>query len=135
VLAELRQFGTSPEQLRQRSAVLATQPALSRSAEELPQRLLELAELHERYLSACDELGLQFASSAANIERLLSSRLWPFLEQTEVYIDGFAGFTPPEEAALLAIITRTAAVTVSVLLDPQRIEGPLPADSADWFGP
>ncbi|MCB1220837.1 MAG: PD-(D/E)XK nuclease family protein [Planctomycetales bacterium] len=135
VLAELRQFGTSPEQLRQRSAQLATQPALSRSAEELPQRLLELAELHERYLTACDELGLQFASSAANIERLLSSRLWPFLEQTEVYIDGFAGFTPPEEAALLAILSRTASVTVSVLLDPQRIEGPLPVDSADWFGP
>ncbi|MEZ5337414.1 MAG: PD-(D/E)XK nuclease family protein [bacterium] len=135
VLAELRQFGTSPAELRERSRELAGQPAPSRSAEELPQRLLELAELQERYLLACNELGLQFASGAAEIPRLLSSRLWPLLEYTEVHIDGFAGFTPPEEDALLALLTRTAGVSISVLLDPQRLEGPLPTDSADWFAP
>ncbi len=135
VLAELRQFGTTPPQLRQRAAELAGQPAASRSAEELPGRLEELAELLERYVAACGELGLQFAATVANVPRLLSSRLWPLLEHTEVFIDGFAGFTPPEEEAILALLSRTRSVTAGILLDPQRVKGPLGQDSADWFAP
>ena len=135
VLAELRQFGTDAQQLRERAAFLATQPAASRSEEELPARLEELADLLERYLGACDELGLSFSASVANVTRLLSSRLWPLLEHTEVFIDGFAGFTPPEEEAILAILSRTRRVSAAVLLDPQRIRAALPQDSADWFAP
>jgi ATP-dependent helicase/nuclease subunit B len=135
VLAELRQFGTMPADLRARAVELAALPTQSRSAEELPKRLEELAELLERYLSACEERGLSFPASALQIPRLLSSRLWPYLEQTEVFIDGFAGFTPPEEQAILAILSRTRSLTGAILLDPERIEQPLPQDSADWFAP
>ncbi len=114
MLAELAQYGVTGAQLLQRAA--AAGPALA-------QKLSALAQLQERYHAACRERGLSFAPATACIPELLTDTHWPYLAQTLVWVDGFAGFTPVEERALLALLGRCARVTATLLLAPAAVEG------------
>jgi ATP-dependent helicase/nuclease subunit B len=133
-LAEALQYGVAPVQLRERAAELRL-AGDSGQAARLAEKLAQLAELLERYGEACTARGLSFAPPLARIPELLTAEHWPLLEQTRVWVDGFAGFTPPEEHALAALLARCAELTAAVLLDPAQRDAPAVHAPYDWYAP
>ena len=140
-LAELALYGTSAGDLRRRARELMESPVGDgdpRSAELAPEaarKLTELAQLLDAYSSECAARGLDHSPVVAGIARLLSEDNWPLLAATRVWVDGFAGFTPAEESALTALLTRCAQLTATLLIDPTRRAGPVVEDVLDWYQP
>jgi len=134
LVAELMLYGTQPQDLRQRAEEMQDTETESPAA-ALVDKLNELAEVLEGYLAQCQARGLDHRPAAAHVPELLTSGNWPWLERTLVWVDGFAGFTPAEELALSALISRSAGVTATLLLDKPRLAGPLADDPADWYQP
>jgi len=137
-VAELMLYGTAPEDLEHRAAELetgATAEAGLADATTLGDKLRELARITRGISAECSARGLDFTPAAARLPKLLSESNWPHLGVTRVWVDGFAGFTPAEESALLALLRNTAAVTATVLIDPLRTTGPLETDTVDWYAP
>lgn len=141
LLAELALWQTEPRQLEQRakelriSAGVESSRVRAQSLERLAGKLELLAQLQQRYISVCDARGLDFRPAAGLIPELLMETNWPGLAQTQVWVDGFAGFTPAEESALEALLKNCKQLSATLLLDPLRKLGPLPSDSRDWYAP
>ncbi|MBN2083001.1 PD-(D/E)XK nuclease family protein [bacterium] len=134
LVAELLLYGTQPQDLRQRAAELRDTEAESQAG-TLAGKLDELADVLAGYIAQCQARELDHRPAAAHVPELLVSGNWPWLERTRVWVDGFAGFTPAEELALSALLSRSAGVTATLLLDKQRLTGPRNDDPADWYQP
>jgi len=140
LVAELALYGTAPQELTAQAVQLAKQAGQEGAGRRweltrLAVKLEELAGFYLRYQQACSELGLNFRPLPALVPELLREEHWPHLAHTEVWVDGFAGFTPAEERALGALLKSTAGITATVLIDPARRDGPLATDEADWYAP
>jgi len=141
VLAELAQYGAHPAELAARARMLekaagaleGDDPAAAREQHRAAAKTAELAQLLELYRQAHTARGLSFAPLPACISELLQEANWPQLGATEVWIDGFASLTPAEESALRALLSSCRTVTATLLLDPARLDGPLPDDRYDWY--
>ena len=134
-VAELALYEVTPEQLEERSAALAAAGTDTARTAALRAKLNEAARVLRELTAQCRARGLDMTPAPARVPELLTADNWPGLNLTRVWVDGFAGFTPAEETALTALLKRCAAVTATVLLDPARLDGPLPADTTDWFAP
>lgn len=132
VIAELALYGTTPADLRARAAMLERPDG---GAAALAAKLVELAGMLEAYQTRCAELGCDYRPAAALIPRLLNDDNWPLLSGTQVWVDGFAGFTPAEEQALTALLRNCAQLTATLLIDPARLARPANDDWADWYEP
>lgn len=124
VFAEFWAYGVQPDDLRGR---LAAVPAAAR------QRLADLALLWEAYLEAMRQgpadpaSELAAAAAAAGESELAAAEIW---------VDGFAGFTPAEENLLSALVTAGAQVHVALCLDGHEpLPGGGPDDPAHPFAP
>jgi len=133
IIAELALYGTVAGDLRERADALVRRPEGTAAA--LANKLGELADLLEAYQARCTELGFDYRPAAALIPRLLTGDSWPLLRGTQVWIDGFAGFTPAEEQALAALLANCAQLTATLLLDPARLAAPADEDWANWYEP
>jgi ATP-dependent helicase/nuclease subunit B len=131
-LAELAQYGVGGDELLkcagriERAAAAGLDQSTSATA-AFAAKLRDLAGVQDAYQAACAKRGLTFSPPAALIPELLTEEHWPLLGATQVWVDGFAGFTPVEERALIAILSRCAEVTATLLLDPALLQ----VDEAD----
>lgn len=126
-LAELRAYGIDLavlERTRRRLQTAGGPPGLLAKLHDLEL----VARVYERYLEGCfvdpdDVLTLCARAVPA----------CPLLEDAEVWVDGFAGFTPQEYRVLEALLGRTRRINVSLCLDPVGAGAP-PRDT-DLFYP
>ena len=143
LLAELALYGAHPAQLAARATELQAQAALlvggeadaARAAQALAGKCVQFSALLSAYRAEHAHRGLDFAPLAASIPELLATGAWAQLSYTQVWIDGFASFTPAELRALKALLSGSRCVTATLLLDPQRRNGPAAADRYDWYAP
>jgi ATP-dependent helicase/nuclease subunit B len=129
LLGDLIECGTDDENLLTRARRLAQPHA------QLADKLALLGQITRMVRAHCAAANLHFSTAAARIPGLLTENNWRMLASTRVWIDGFSGFTPAEEAALTALLENCAGVTASLLLDPRRLGGPLSFDTYDWYAP
>ncbi|HES58102.1 MAG TPA: hypothetical protein ENO21_01585, partial [Firmicutes bacterium] len=134
VLGSLAGYGTTPAELEEAAESLGSKPG-GPAGGLLARKLGEIGEIYHLYENHCAALGLKFLNQVAEIPELLANPPWPGFDKTHVFIDGFSGFTPPEERAVGAIAAACGTVTGTILIDPVRAAGPLPPDLADWYEP
>lgn len=129
LIGELSQNGVEPATLEK--------VELSDTEEQLGLigKLDDLSSVYADYCTACTDRKLDFLDTICGIESLLSEENWQHLSQTEVWLDGFTGFTGPEERAIGALLMRCKAINATVLLDPAQTKQANPVAFADWFKP
>ncbi|MUT66664.1 helicase-exonuclease AddAB subunit AddB [Paenibacillus sp. NEAU-GSW1] len=111
LLTEWKRYGIGPEQL---DAVLEGQAAGS-STSLLGRKLHDLKLV---YGQLEQELSGLYIDSEDYLDRLAAGYAHsPAMRGTELWIDGFHGFTPKEYEALAALIASSAQVTVALTLD------------------
>jgi len=135
-ITEMRLYGVAPEALRQAwerlaEANVSTAGGAAESVTSLELKLHDLylvyrdleSFLANRYLDPDDYLAL------------LAQRLpgATFLRGAEVWVDGFTGFTPQEEAVLAALFSTAARVNLTLTLAPELAGKTL--DEAHLFHP
>jgi len=120
ITAEFKLYRVTPEQLleaaRMASEKYGAEHNLTLKLKELGLIYRKLEDLLEGcYLEPEDYLSL------------LSHRLTraPFLKGSFIWVDGFKGFTPQEEAVLASLLTTAERVTVCLCLDPSQRRVPL----------
>ena len=94
-------------------------------------KVAELARLYREYLSW---LGPERLDPAQRLD-VLRERLGrlPWLADARLWVDGFAGFTGQESAALAAMAQAARDVTITLLLDPQSSAVRFPRQPPDWL--
>lgn len=128
-LREFRSHGFDPDHLASMARAMEDQ----RGQSLLAAKLRDLAVLYDDF---CRTVEPEYADPDQTLTD--ASRCFgeiPWLAGSEVWVDGFAGFTPAEMHFLTALLTAVRRVTVALCLDPRRIdsERPLPSDEAGFF--
>lgn len=139
--AEFEAYAISPEELRARSGTggrTAEAEGGSRAptgpvgVDPLPDRLHDLALLwaayRERLARRAFDPGSDLAAAAAALPESA-------LAGAQVWVDGFAGFTPREEQVLAGLLAAGAQVTVTLCLDGREPLGPAETDADHPFAP
>ena len=133
LFGELGQYGANWEDLEGLAQGIGVQGSqeLSKICEpgRLPSKLASLARYYSEYCAWCERLGLQVRSWTQEIsltalrsaEAGSQAAANPFLRfsRARLWIDGFMGMTPPELAAVQALLQVCSAVTLTLLLDPE----------------
>jgi ATP-dependent helicase/nuclease subunit B len=123
--AECKRYRVDAERLRETSSSQQLPAVLRDKLHDLTILIGDMeAELAGRYVDAEDYLSLL-------AEHLPAS---PSIRETEVWIDGFHGFTPTEQQALLQLCKHAASVTVALTLDRDVHESDS-LDELDLFHP
>ncbi|MEB3203520.1 MAG: PD-(D/E)XK nuclease family protein [Candidatus Sericytochromatia bacterium] len=116
-LAEFRKHGLTAARLRQAAARAALQPG-----DVLAPRLRDAALLMEGQDKVMEggwkDEDLTLGEAMARMGRAT------FLAEARVWIDGFQGFTPLEEGFVTALLRNGNDVTVTLPLDPARLDTP-----------
>lgn len=135
-ITEMRLYGVAPESLRQAWERLAEANASKAGGTAESVASLEL-KLHDLYLVYRD---LEYFLANRYLDpddylALLAQRLpeATFLRDAEVWVDGFTGFTPQEDAVLEALFSRAARVNLTLTLAPELAGKTL--DEAHLFHP
>jgi ATP-dependent helicase/nuclease subunit B len=126
VMALARQ-GTTPADLE------ACAAQLEGDAAQLAVRLRGVAGDWAQFRRLLDERGLQFDAPGTQVAQLLAAR--PLPGGTQLYLDGFAGFTGAEQLALEALLGQPGLqqATATLLLDPRRLAGCFETDTYDCY--
>lgn len=114
---ELANYGVTPESFTAAVQRLAAKAGETRQV----QRLRETALLYSGYAASINE---GYASYAANMDYLAARIKEGYLAEAEIYIDGYADFTPAEQRVLAALFGNGSRVTIALPLDPALLGGP-----------
>ena len=125
-ISEFFQYRISPEM----TETLADSETLSHSAKE---KLKDLTLIHRSYL----EFLKQEYISADETLGLLAERLDDSLgfEHTEVWLDGFDGFTPQEYSVIRRLLQVSAQVNITLTMDKNSFYGAFLPVSAPFYEP
>lgn len=127
-LAELRTHGLGPDDVRVMAADMseAGSPVLQR-------KLQDLALLYEDYMECIapgyTDMDGFLSDAATNMPQMT------WLQGVDVWVDGFAAFTPMEYRMLSALIRVAGRVSVSLCLDAASISNPLGAEASLFHRP
>ncbi|MCG0314447.1 MAG: exodeoxyribonuclease V subunit gamma [Calditerricola sp.] len=128
---ECRRSGIAPERLAQEAR--AMREGGDEAEARLAGKLDALARLFgevERLLAAAYELPEDALWRCAR--RLGEAAV---VREAEVWVDGFAAFSPHEWAVLEGLISHSRGVTVALCLDPRGLDDEAEADELDVFAP
>lgn len=82
----------------------------------LRQKCAELSILFQAYLDALESRGLDTADP---LDMLLSGlKKWEPLEETEIWMDGFHGFTPQERKLIVQLAKHTKQLHITLSMEP-----------------
>lgn len=110
-ISELIQHRVQPEQLR------AACPADADADDTAVRALRETARLLDLYLESLGDQRVDPEDVLALAARHVATTDW--LRGAEIWLDGFAGFTPQQSTLLAAVAETAAAMNVALLMDPQ----------------
>lgn len=82
----------------------------------LKDKLADLALLYQGFQDLCQDTYSDPQESLGDLARAITEG--DFLAGEEVYLDGFAGFTPQEEGVLAALFQKAKRVEIALALDP-----------------
>lgn len=124
LLTEFKRYNLTPEDLKQTAAKLADDDLLKDKLEELGYIYTEYEKnIEEKYRDADDDLTL----AARKLEDT------DFLTGAEIWVDGFAGFTPQEYKVLAQLLPRVKRLNVCLCTDSLEQAGFF--DETDVFAP
>ncbi|RJE49267.1 MULTISPECIES: PD-(D/E)XK nuclease family protein [unclassified Dehalobacter] len=118
LITELKRYNVTPEDLQNAIAVMADQP-LKDKLTELNAVYSGFEELiRQRYRDSDDDLTL----TAAKLESTT------IFDGAEIWIDGFAGFTPQEYKVITMLLLKVSRVNICLCTDSLAEEGLLETD-------
>src|SRR5699024_8426561 len=122
-LAELRTHGFSPDDVREMAQSLP--PGVSPI---LTSEQADLALLYDDYIKSTvpcyTDVDWLMSDAAASLHQV------SWLQGVQIWVDGFAGFTPMEYRMLTALIGVAGRVSVALCLDPASNGSDLRADGS-----
>ncbi len=130
LLDELTQADLNPEKLREIYQALKSKGSLEK---QLDDKLSDIIRLSEEYLKL-DLAGLDDPLACLDRYRKMIDKI-DWLQGCILYVDGFAGFTGQEFAALIATVQAAKETHITLCLDPDQL-GKLPlSEEMNHFWP
>ncbi|WP_313530287.1 helicase-exonuclease AddAB subunit AddB [Anaerotignum sp.] len=125
-ISEFFQYYIEPQQLLEK----ATSPQITQGVKD---KLTDLATIYQSYLSFLEKDYISGDETLALLATQLST-IDPF-ENTEIWLDGFYGFTPQEYTVIEKLLKLTFRVTVTLPMDEKSFFAPFLPPSAPFFEP
>ncbi|WP_352400234.1 helicase-exonuclease AddAB subunit AddB [Anaerotignum sp.] len=125
-ISEFFQYYIDPQQLLEKAKC----PEITQGVKD---KLTDLATIYQAYLSFLEKDYLSGDEILALLATQLSSTA--AFENTEIWLDGFYGFTPQEYAVIEKLLKLSFRVTVTLPMDEKSYFAPFLAPSAPFFEP
>ena len=125
LLEEFRAYRIEPDMLSLQQAPAAWQQKYG--AGNLPAKLADIALVDRAFRAFCAGSYRTAFDGLDFLARAIYDR--GFLNRMQIYIDGFSGFNPQEEAVLAALLARAPRVEIALPLDPAYAQVPAPQES------
>ena len=125
-ISEFFQYYIEPQQLLDK----AQSPELSKGVTE---KLSDLGRIYQSYINFLEKDYISADETLALLATQLSSSQ-PF-QNTEIWLDGFYGFTPQEYSVIEKLLKLSARVTITLPLDQKSYVAAFLPPSAPFFEP